>query len=176
MRSHSARGQKSAWNCFHAADVKVSASWLLPEALTGSASGAFHSIQLPPVVLVLWPAPVFKTHLRGLCSRHRISCVLVSSQVSFCLPLLWTVMLTSRNNPGHSPHLKILHLITPVGRPWPEKTLLGCGLRGAVLLPTAVCQRVMLVKGLKSGSPRHVQQGSCALKTSKEDRSLAWLA
>lgn len=97
--------------------------WFLLEALTGSPSLAFHSIQLLPVVLVLWAVPIFKTHRRGLWSHHHISCSLVCCLIVLCFPLLWTLMLTSRDNPGHSPHLKILHLVTPVGPPWLDKTL-----------------------------------------------------
>lgn len=89
----------------------------------GAPSLAFRSIQLPPVVMVLWAVPIFKTPCCDLWSHHHISCFLVCCLIVLCFPLLWTLMLMLRDNPGHSPHLKILHLVTPVGPPWLDKTL-----------------------------------------------------
>lgn len=79
-------------------------------------------------------------HLQSTSSLQSVSTItslnsLPCSPISLCLPLIRTLVSTLRGNPGDSPPLEILHLITHAG----PLCLAGtpcrfCGHRGAMLL------------------------------------------
>lgn len=112
--------------------------------------------------------PIFRAHHCGLCFHHHISYVLICSQISLCLPLLRTLVFTSRDNPGHLPHLKIYRLMIPVGPRWSHKTFSRVlGIRtwtwwGHVqCVRQPACPQMMFLRGIEGrGVHKYIHQGS----------------